>query len=37
MDSAGAESLLDLAEQARARITGPNGNGSLEQLEQRSA
>ena len=36
MDSGGAESLLILAERASARITGPNGKGSLEQLEQRS-
>jgi tetratricopeptide (TPR) repeat protein len=36
MDSGGAESLLILAERAGAEITGPNGKGSLEQLEQRS-
>jgi tetratricopeptide (TPR) repeat protein len=36
MDSGGAESLLILAEQASAEITGTNGKGWLEQLEQRS-
>jgi len=36
MDSGGAESLLNLAEQASARITGPNGKVSLDELEQRS-
>jgi tetratricopeptide (TPR) repeat protein len=36
MDTRAAESLLDLAEQASAGITGPNAKGSLEQIEERS-
>ncbi len=37
MDARAAESLLNLAEQASAGITGPNAKSSLEQLEERSA
>lgn len=36
MDARAAKSLLNLAEQASAGITGPNAKSSLEQLEERS-
>jgi DNA-binding phage protein len=37
MDARAAESLVNLAEQASAGITGPNAKSSLEQLEERLA